>query len=174
MIKVSTALTLTAVLLSLVAGPAAAAVCGAGSSAMSQLATAAPGGAEALDAIVVGVPEPRLAPRSGIYDVRAYDTTRADILITGLAASAQRTGRTNAALLLLRLAKEGTPAEKLEFMSARHKPYSFPARFTLAVKAGGVCRTVAELFCKLSCVHTGTNQEACKDECRTIFVTTCD
>lgn len=172
MIKVSTAPLLTAVLLSFIAGPALAAACGAGSSALSQLSAA--GGPGALEAIVVATPAPRLAPRSGLYDVATYDTTAADILITGLAESARKTGRTNASLLLLRLAKEGTPAEKLEFMSARHKPYTFPARFTLAVKAGGVCRTVAELFCKLSCIHTGTNQESCKEECRTIFVTSCD
>lgn len=168
MIKVSKVLMVLSVVLA-VAGPASAAgVCS--SPAMSQLLAAAPGGPGALDAIVVAEPAARLVSSS----VLEYDTTHADALLKGLAASAHKAGKTQASGLFTRLLKEGTPAEKLRFMSATDKPYTFPSRFTLAVKAGGVCRTVAELFCKLSCIHTGTDQEQCKEECRTIFVTSCD
>lgn len=175
MIKASKCLLIVAVLLSYVAVSASAAgVCAGGTTAMSQLLSAAPGGPDALNEIIVASPAPNLVPRSSLTDALAYNTAAADSLIKGLAASARTAGKTKTASLLIRLLNEGTPAEKLQLMSATSKPYSFPSRFTLAVTTGGVCRTVAELFCRLSCIHTGTAQEQCKEDCRTIFVTSCD
>lgn len=142
--------------------------------AMSQLLAAAPGGADSLNALIIASPASSPAPRSELDAVTIYDTTRADRLIKGLAASARKAGRANASLLFIRLLNEGTPAEKLKFMSATDKPYSFPSRFTLAVATGGVCRKVAEVFCALSCINTGTANEQCREDCRTIIVESCD
>jgi len=175
MIKVIRVLPVLAVLLSFSAASASAATfCAAGPSAMSQLLASTPGGADSLSAIVVRDPVASLVARGEMSSALEYDTTRADALLKGLAASARSSGKVKAAGLLTRLLKEGTPAEKLVFMNATSKPYSFPSRFTEAVQAGGVCRTVAELFCKLSCIHTGDGKKDCTEDCRTIFVTTCD
>lgn len=163
-----------AVLLSFAAASASAEVCGASASAMSQLAAAAPGGAQALEAIVVGTPTPRLSSRGGLYDAAAYDTTRADKLLAGLAASARKTGKTKAADLFIRLLNEGTPAEKLQFMHTTGKPYSFPSRFTLAVAAGGSCRMVSEIVCWTECVGTDATHYSCREVCKIVSVEVCD
>lgn len=174
MIKASTVLPVMAVILSFGVNAASAAVCGESAAPMPQLLAATPGGADALNALIIPAPASSPAPRSELNELTTYDTTRADRLIKGLAASARKAGKMNASLLFVRLLNEGTPAEKLKFMSATDKPYSFPSRFNLAVKTGGVCRKIAELFCTLSCINTGTANEQCREDCRTVIVESCD
>ena len=137
-----------AVLLSFAAVSASAEVCGASASAMFQL--------------------------GGLYDAAAYDTTRADKLLAGLAASARKTGKTKAADLFIRLLNEGTPAEKLQFTHTTGKPYSFPSRFTLAVAAGGSCRMVSQIVCWTECVGTDATQYYCREVCKIVSVEVCD
>lgn len=182
MIKVSNSIPVIALLLACAGAASAAAPAspqpflrtGSCAAALSQLLAAAPGGADSLNALIIASPASSPAPRSELYDVAIYDTTQADRLIKGLAASARKTGKTNASLLFIRLLNEGTPAEKLKFMSATDRPYSFPSRFTLAVATGGICHAVTETFCAISCIHTGTANEQCREDCRTIIVRSCD
>jgi len=115
--------------------------------AMSQLLAAAPGGSDALNAIVVREPAAKLAERGGLSAALEYDTTRADAILKGLAASAHATGTAKVARLFLRLRNEGTPAEKLVFMNSAGKPYAFPSRFSEAVAAEFSCRMVSQIVC---------------------------
>lgn len=159
MIKTYRALTVMTVLLSFGAASSSAA---SFSPAMSQLLAAVPGGADALNAIVVRDPAANLVARGEMSAALEYDTSRADALLNGLAAAAHATGKANASRLFLRLRNEGTPAEKLVFMNATRKPYSFPSRFTEAVAAGGSCYMTSHMVC------------TSRDECRTVYVWVCD
>lgn len=168
-------------------GIAVALVCGAGaggsavgfesgkSPALAELLSVAPGGAETFNAIKVCAPQARaVGPNGAAAVLFAPEKGSPDDLIRILAASAERQGKMAAARLFHKLLADGTTEEKARLANWSGKPYVFPDRFYPTVYASGVCTVVTELFCKLSCIHTGTAQESCKEECRNIIVKSCD
>lgn len=171
MIKLTLTLSVGCLLLSC-AGLASAAA-PASCAALSQLAAAAPGGADALAGMLAAIPEPAAAPRSEPGFGTTYDTARADVRINAFAEAARKRGELGVSRLFARLAEEGTPKEKFEFMNHDKTPYAFPARFRM-IRTAGVCREIAKLFCTLSCINTGTAQQQCWNDCQTIIVNSCD
>lgn len=176
MIKFAHSLLIVIVLLSCAAATSAAAPVSPGPAscgAMSQLLAAAPGGSDALAGILAAIPEPAAAPRSEPEFAMTYDVAPADRRIKAFAESARKAGELGASRLFVRLAEEGTPMEKLDFMRDNKKPYEFPARFRLA-RTAGVCRSIAKVFCTVSCINTGDGQRECLRDCETIIVDSCD
>lgn len=168
-------------------GIVAALICGAGaggsaagfesgkSPALTELIAVSPGGAEAFNAMKICDPKAVAVPLGrATAIVSAAQAGSTDDFIKALAVSAERQGKTSAARLLHKLLADGTPEEKAQFANWSGNSYAFPARFYPTVYASGVCTVVTELFCKLSCIHTGTAQESCKEECRNIIVKSCN